>query len=64
MARYRVLAQSFIDNRTYHPGEVVEYDGEVADNLELLDEPKTRRGKPKAEEAEEPVLDPVGEDLV
>jgi|688.fasta_scaffold2813468_1 hypothetical protein len=47
MPRYRVLAQSFINDRIVHPGDIVEYSGgEVSDNLELIDEPKARRGKP------------------
>lgn len=67
MPRYRVLERSFINNSTFEPGAVIEYDGEVADNLELIEEPKARRGKGskvEAEEADEPAHDPAGEDLV
>jgi len=33
MAKYRVTKASFIDNRFYNAGEVLEYAGEVSDNL-------------------------------
>ena len=39
MAKYKVLAQSFINNTIVEVGEVVEYDGRPGTNLELI-EPK------------------------
>ena len=44
MAQYRVLQKSFINNVLAEEGEIVEYDGEVSDNLELIPEPvKTKK---------------------
>ena len=42
MARYKVLVQSFINDALVQEGEVVVLDdkAEVADNLELIVEPK------------------------
>lgn len=42
MARYKVLVQSFINDAIAQEGEVVVIDdsAEVADNLELIVEPK------------------------
>jgi hypothetical protein len=68
MPRYRVLERSFINNSTFEPGSIVEYEGEVAGNLELIKEPKVSRGKPA--KGEDPAVaetvddDPAGEDLV
>lgn len=39
MAKFRVLTQSFIDNRIVQEGEVIDYDGVPHDNLEPLDAP-------------------------
>ena len=68
MPRYRVLERSFINNASVEPGAIVEYEGEVSDNLEPIKEPKASRGKPaKGEEhavAETVDDDPAGEDLV
>lgn len=36
MARYKVLTQSFIGNKLLQPGDIVEYEGEVAANLQLV----------------------------
>ena len=36
MAQYKVLKTSFINNALLQEGEFVEYDGEPADNLELV----------------------------
>ena len=55
MAKYRVLERSFINNALLEEGAIVEYDGEVASNLELIEEPK--KGKSKA--ADETVGDLV-----
>ena len=50
MAKYRVLERSFIGLAIVEPGEVVEYDGEVGDNLapvsEPAEHPAPRRGRP------------------
>ena len=48
MAKYRVLEKSFINNAIREEGEIVEYDGEVGSNLELIDDEK-RRGRPPKE---------------
>ena len=62
MPKYRVLERSFINNTTFDEGAVIDYDGPVADNLELIEEPKARRGKAKDDE---PVaVEPTGDDLV
>ena len=45
MAKYRVLEQSFINNSLVEVGAIVEYDGEVAGNLELIEEPKSKKAK-------------------
>jgi hypothetical protein len=37
MAKYRVLTQSFIDNRLVNEGDVIDHDGAPHDNLEPLD---------------------------
>ncbi len=36
MAKYRVLERSFMHNRTYEAGDIVEWDGIPADNLEPI----------------------------
>ena len=37
MARYRVLTTSFIANKLCEKDTIVEYSGDAADNLELVD---------------------------
>jgi hypothetical protein len=54
MAQVRVLQKSYIGNRIVEEGEVIEYDGELSDNLELV-----KKGK-KAAEA--PAADTSGTD--
>lgn len=52
MARYRVVKPSFINN-VYHdagPEDECEYDGEVADNLELIKPRKPHHHSPEHEE--------------
>jgi hypothetical protein len=39
MAKYRVLAKSFIGNSMVEEGTVVDYDGIPSDNLEAMDKP-------------------------
>lgn len=39
MPSYKVLVKSYIGNAIREEGEVVEYDGDVADNLEALEAP-------------------------
>jgi hypothetical protein len=46
MAQYRVLAKSFINGKIVDEGDIVEYDGEIASNLEPV------KGKGKATKAE------------
>lgn len=53
MAKYRVLAKSYINNTIAEVGTIVEYDGKPSSNLELVDasEPKAEakgKGKSKA----------------
>ena len=47
MARYRVLATSYINDEVVQPGAIVEYDGTAEGNLELLD-PSEQAGIEKA----------------
>lgn len=42
MAKYKVLEKSFINNAIVEAGEVIEYDGEASNNLELIDEKKPK----------------------
>ncbi len=55
MAQVRVLQKSYIGNRIVEEGEVIEYDGELSDNLELV-----KKGKKAAAEA--PAADTSGTD--
>ena len=48
MAEYKVLVKSFINNSIQEEGEIVEIDGEVSDNLELVQ--GTKPAKVKASE--------------
>jgi len=50
MAQYRVLTQSFINGELFAEGALVEYDGEVSDNLELV----KKGSKAAAAPADEP----------
>lgn len=53
MAKVRVLQTSFINNSLVHEGAVVEYDGEVGPNLELVeDETQAKKGKKAPAEGE------------
>jgi hypothetical protein len=52
MAIYRVLERSFINNALVEEGATVEYDGEVASNLELIEEPKATKGKAASQTAD------------
>ena len=48
MAQYRVLTKSFINNSIVEEGDVIEYDGPVGSNLELVqDEAAPAKGKGK-----------------
>ena len=38
MAKCRVLEKSFINDAIRQPGDIVEYDGELGPNLELVDD--------------------------
>jgi hypothetical protein len=44
MAQYRVVKQSFINGQLFNEGDLVEYDGDVHDNLELVK--KIKKGDP------------------
>lgn len=47
MAKYRVLEESFINNSIAAVDEIVEYDGEPSDNLELVEDvPPAKSKKP------------------
>ena len=37
MARYRVLTESFIENKLVPVGTIIEYSGTPGDNLQLVD---------------------------
>lgn len=43
MAKYKILTRSFIGNALHEEGDIVDYDGEVGDNLEPLDGPAAKR---------------------
>lgn len=47
MPKYKVLQKSFINNKIVEESEVIEYDGEISENLELV-----KKGKAKAESQE------------
>lgn len=44
MAQVRVLAQSFINNSLVNEGDVIEYDGEISENLELVKSKRSKKG--------------------
>lgn len=46
MPKYRVVEKSFVANKLCEEGEIVEYDGEVAANLERVDEKKKAKDDP------------------
>ena len=51
MPKYKVLEKSFINNSIVEAGEIVEYQGQPGNNLELLKAPKLSKGeKPKDDE--------------
>ena len=60
MPQYRVLAKSYIGNRIVEEGEVVDFDGEPSDNLELVEAEKPAKGKKAADASGEK----AGEGLV
>ena len=45
MPKYRVLQQSFLNNGLVQEGDIVEYDGDVHDNLELIEDESKPTGK-------------------
>lgn len=55
MAKYRVLEKSFINNALYEEGAIVDYDGEVAGNLEPIDKNSKTKDKAPAP-AEDPLV--------
>ncbi len=59
MPQYRVLQKSFIDNKLVDEGEIIEYHGEVSDNLELIGEPVNEPVNDNLELIGEPVIEPV-----
>ena len=54
MPHYRVLQKSFIGTKLVEEGEIVEYDGEPSDNLELVqaEKPAGKRKPSAADEAD------------
>jgi hypothetical protein len=60
MAKYKVLSKSFINNRLFEEGEIVEMDGEAGSNLELIEYAKGKKAKsePKADGDAEVVAEP------
>jgi hypothetical protein len=49
MAKYRVLEESYINLALVEEGTIIEYDGEVSSNLELVDD-APQRGRPKKDQ--------------
>jgi hypothetical protein len=51
MPKYRVLEKSFINNTLVNEGDIVDYEGDVHDNLELIVDakPPKKSGKVEAE---------------
>lgn len=58
MAQYRVLEKSFIGGRIIEAGEIVEYDGEAAGNLEPI---KKGKGKAAQDDVDSASSDASGE---
>lgn len=50
MAQYKVLVESFINNSIVQEGELVDYDGEASENLELV-KPDPAPEAPKSSKA-------------
>lgn len=63
MPQYRVLQKSFIGNRIVEEGEVIEYDGDASDNLELVKKGKKAADAPAADASGADQAG-AGEDLV
>lgn len=54
--KVKVLARSWINNRIVEAGEVIEYDGEIGSNLELVKSPKPAPAAAPADSgADEPI---------
>lgn len=49
MAQYRVLTKSFINGQLLEEGALVEFDGEVSENLELVKKSKKGATAPESE---------------
>lgn len=49
MAQYRVLTKSFINGQLLEEGALVEFDGEVSENLELVKKSKKGATAPEPE---------------
>jgi len=47
MAKYRVLQKSFVGNRIVEEGAIVDYEGEVSDNLEPVEAAQSEKGDAK-----------------
>ena len=45
MAKYRVLKESFIDNKIVQPGDEIEFSGKAGKNLEAMKEPRKPAGE-------------------
>lgn len=52
MAKYEVVETSFIGNQLRQPGEIVEHDGEVSDNLKPVEDDKPAKRAAKSDTAE------------
>ena len=51
MSKYRVTADSFIGNKMCRPDEIIDYNGDVSANLELVKEKKgVKTNAPTADE--------------
>lgn len=60
MATYKVTELSFIKDRMYKPGEIVEYDGEPSYNLEpLVSSDKKKIKRPDLKNFDQDDLDSV-----
>jgi hypothetical protein len=63
MPLVKVLTKSFINNAIREEGEVIEYDGKIGSNLELVDGKQKKKAKPEQEQTEvfEPAQEQPGE---
>lgn len=52
MPKYRVLTKSFINNAIVEEGDLVDYDGEASENLELVEPAKVARKKASGAETD------------